>query len=98
MRDLDGKAFTDKSTLKDVACAALMAQIEGDQAITVDQKLKQFTLLQAVHKGGVVDISAEDITLLKTRAAKCLAIVAVGRLCEMLEKEYVAPPDLKSVS
>lgn len=84
--DLDGNPFTDQATLKSVAFLVLSAALEGDQALPADQKLKQFSLLQTIHKGGVVEISAEDISLIKSRGAKCLSVIAFGRLCEMLEE------------
>lgn len=86
--DLDGKPFDDKATLKSVVFAALNAPLQGDNEMSLDQQLKRFNLLQLVHKGGVAEITAEDITLIKTRAARCLSLIAVGRLCEMLEREY----------
>ena len=96
--DLNNDPFQDKATLKSVVFLVLNTPLEGDDRIPLDQKLKQFTLLQSIHKGGVVDISAEDIAFIKTRAARCpLSLIAIGRLCELLEKEYVPPPDLRIV-
>jgi hypothetical protein len=97
MLDLDGKSLGDKATLKTVCFSAMVAPLEGDQAMTVEVKMKQYALLQAINKGGVVELTAEDIALLKARAAKCLMLVAFGRLCEMLEQEYHEPADLKVV-
>lgn len=88
MLDFDGKPFGDNATLKSVVFMVLSGQLEGDDKAPLDQRLKQYALVQKIHKGGVVDVSAEDITLIKTRAPKCLSLIAMGRLCEMLEQEY----------
>lgn len=85
--ELDGTPFADKATLKSVCFLMLTTPLQGDNDLPLDQRLKHYALVQAVHKGGVVDVSAEDIALLKARAAKCLSLIAVGRVCELLEQE-----------
>ena len=92
--DLDNQPFGDGATLKSVAFMVLSAPLEGDDKISLETKMKQYTLLQAVHKGGTVELSAEDITLLKSRAPRCLSLIAMGRFCEMLEQDT----PLKSVA
>jgi hypothetical protein len=95
--DLDGNTLPDKPTLKTLCFAVLTAQLEGDQNLAVDAKMKQYALLQAVNAGGVIELTAEDIALFKGRAAKSLPLIGFGRLCELLEREYREPPDLKVV-
>lgn len=93
--DFDGKAFGDGATLKTVVFTVLSTPMEGDDKMSLDQKMKQYALLQSVHKGGVVDLTAEEITLIKSRGVKMLGIIALGRMCELLETEYT-PPEVKS--
>ena len=93
MTDLDGKEFADKATLKLVCFGAVSTPIQGDDAIPMDKKLKQYALLQKINAGGEADLSAEEIALIKERAAKLYPILVFGRLVEALESE----PQLKAV-
>ena len=93
MTDLDGKEFGDKATLKMVCFGAISTSIDGDAAISLDKKIKQYALLQKINAGGEADLSAEDIALIKERAAKLYPILVFGRLVDALESE----PGLKAV-
>lgn len=86
--NFDGKPFDDAPTLGGLCFLAVTAPQEADARLPLDQKLKLFGLAQKVHAGGVTDLSAEDIALLKARAGTSpLSIVAVGRVCELLETD-----------
>ena len=87
MYDLDGKEFGDKATLKVLCFGAIATPIQGDDQIPMDKKLKQYVLLQKIHAGGEVDLTAEDIALIKERGAKHFSIIAFGRMVDMLEGE-----------
>ena len=87
MLDLEGKPFDDKATVKTIAFVALSAQLKGDTELSTEKRLQQFQLLQKVSKGGVVDLTAEEIAMLKDRATKCVSLIALGRFVEALEKD-----------
>jgi len=87
MSDLDGKEFADKATLKLVCFGAISSPIQGDDQITIDKKMRQYSLLQKINAGGEADLSAEDIALIKERAAKLYPILVFGRLVDALESE-----------
>ncbi len=93
MTDLDGKDFGDKATLKMVCFGAVSTPMQGDEAIPMEKKIKQYALLQKINAGGECDLSAEDIALIKERASKLYPILIFGRLTDLLENE----PALKSV-
>lgn len=90
-KDFDGAPTTKLQTLRDLACFALIANLEGDQSMSGEAKLKQYGLVQKIHKGGIQDVTAEDISTIKVRAAKCLMLIAYGRVCEALEQDLEAP-------
>lgn len=92
MMTLDNKPFDDKATLKTVIFMVLNAPVEGDDKMGVDQKMRQFGLLKTVHGGGVVELSAEDISMIKARAAKVMPVMHFGLMCDLLETEYVEKP------
>ena len=88
MLGLNGEEFSDKATLKTVVLTVLFTPAEGDDKIALNKKIEHYQLLQTINKGGVVDLSAEEITLIKHRAAKVpLSILALGRMCDMLEAD-----------
>lgn len=93
MTDLDGKEFGDKATLKMVCFGAVSTPMQGDDQIPMEKKLKQYALLQKINVGGVVDLTAEEISLVKERASKLYPILIFGRLVDALEGD----PKLESV-
>lgn len=89
LQTLDGNDFQDKATLKTVIFMALNTPVEGDDKMGVEAKMKQYGLLKTVHKGGIADLTAEDIATIKARGAKVMGLMAFGIMCDMLETEYV---------
>lgn len=58
-------------------------QIDGDT------KVQMFKLAQRIERHATVDLTAEDITLLKDRIAKAYPALMVGRVWEMLDPASV---------
>jgi hypothetical protein len=85
LKDPMDKEFSDGATVKAAAYAALSSQIQEDQMMSMDQKLKLYRLTQKIAPGGVIDLPAEDIATIKTRAAKVLPLIGFGALCDALE-------------
>lgn len=84
---LDGNPFEDKATLKTVVFMAVTTPLQADQHDSVDQKIRLYTLAQKVYQGGEVDLSAEDISLIKDRIGKVFNhVVVIGRAFELLEQ------------
>lgn len=81
--DLDGKPVEDL-TLRVVALNALMAMLPDEQNLPGDQKVARFALAMRVNAGGEVDVSPEDIALMKTLIGKTYGALAVGRAYEIL--------------
>ena len=87
MTDLDNKEFADKATLRLVCFGAVSNPIQGDAEMPLDKKMKQYALLQKINAGGEVDLSAEEIALIKERAGKLFPILIFGRMTDLLESE-----------
>ncbi len=66
---------------------AVSTPMQGDDQIPMEKKLKQYQLLQKVNAGGEADLTAEEIALIKERAAKLYPILVFGRLIDLLEGE-----------
>lgn len=91
--NLDGKPFEDGATLRTMAFAAVTAALPDDQNKDLQHKLRLYALAQTIYAGGMVDLTAEDVALIKDRAARTFAhVVALGRMCDILEgRNYVSP-------
>jgi len=86
LKDAKGQDFQDGATIAMAAYNALQAPLPTDQGQNVDIAFKRWKLLQTIGKGGVQEISAEDIAEIKKRAAAGLGIIAFGALAEALEQ------------
>jgi hypothetical protein len=91
MLDLDGKPYTDKATLKSVVFGAIQAQLMGDEQMSTDVKLRLYTVASKIAKGGVVEVSVEDLALIKDRVGRAYSPLVVGEAFRLLEQDYVAP-------
>ena len=90
MTDLNGDEFGDKATLKMVCFGAVSTLMQGDEAIPLDKKMKQYQLLQKINAGGECDLSAEEIALIKERGSKLFPILIFGRMVDILEETPLA--------
>lgn len=79
--------------LGDVCCVALQAQLPDEQNLSGAEKVKRFKLAVAIANGGVQDLKAEDISLLKTMIGKCYGTAIVGRAYELLDPVADAPAE-----
>src|ERR1700758_5321084 len=89
--DFDGKEFTPPLALKDMCLTAAVGTLPSDPQLTTEKKVILYRLGQKVHAGGIVDLTAEEIALLKERIAAGYGILAMGRAFELLEKDWTAP-------
>lgn len=93
LNQLDGKPFEGDLTIGKAMFIVMNAQVDGDQSMGVDQRMKQFGLLKIAHEGGVVTLSSEEVSLVKARAAKVLSTMAFGVLAEALESPMIEATD-----
>jgi len=86
MKDMDEKNEAVDATLKMAVVNALLAP-QKEQESGVD-KIKKYELAKMVFKAeGEVDVTAEDITLIKKAVEKAFpSPIIVGQVNEMLEK------------
>lgn len=64
---------------------ALLAQFPDEQGLSGEEKFKRYKLAERVTKGGVQEVSAEDIALIKRLVGKAYAPAFVGPTYEALE-------------
>ena len=93
--DLENKPITEtvegkvvNSTLKKICVNALMANLPTPQNVPQEtgmEKFKKFNLSKKIYSGGEVEITAEDITLIKKEVGLCYSAVIVGPVYNLLE-------------
>jgi hypothetical protein len=97
MTDMDGQPLptsqTDKTpvTLGTVADTALLNSFPDEKDISGDEKVHRFTLAVMV-KSGKVELTAENITLIKTVIAKAYGPLIVGRAWAILDPKPAEEP------
>lgn len=85
--DPKGKEFSDGATIEQASYNALSVPLPNDsQSATPEATLKRYRLIQTIAKGGVVELTAEDIAEIKKRASQALSIIAFGALADALEQ------------
>lgn len=84
---LDDKPLEDGEgpiTLGRVAVEVLCGMEQGEK-VTGEQKLARFKLAQRIRRGDPVQVSVEEVALLKERLAKFCPPVVMGRCWEILD-------------
>jgi hypothetical protein len=83
-----GKVGDEPITLQTLAMSALNTITEEDRTLTGSERAKRFDIMQRIYaRPREVDLTAEQITLLKNLIGKMFAPLAVGRAYELLEQE-----------
>lgn len=93
-KDLDGNKIANipgkTSTLKEVVIEALLAVFEDEKNLTGDEKLKRWELAKRVKSAsGVLELSVEEVALIKKLIGKGYGVLVVGQAFSMLEGKEV---------
>ncbi len=88
--DLDGKEIQDEAgrpaTLRTVAVNALVATFQDEASLPGEEKLKRWGLaLKIKDSPDPVELSAEEITLVKKLIGKGYGTIVVGQAWQMIE-------------
>lgn len=83
MKDGDGQGNMIDATLKLAVVNALLAPIKGQESGV--EKVKKYELARKVYQNDEVELSAEDISLIKSRIGDMFPALVVGQCFEMLE-------------
>jgi len=74
-------------SLKVVSVNSLLAPFEVDKNLSGEEKLRRYLLATKIHAGGEVDLTAEDISLLKLLIGRGYSALIVGQAFLMLESD-----------
>ncbi len=91
---IDGKNVN--SILNGVCVNAIMANIPKPQNApqeTGRDKFKKFNLAKKINVGGIVEVTAEEISLIKEQVGACYGTHVVGPVYELLEGNVQAPTE-----
>lgn len=86
----DGKELTDSDkpiTLGIICVNALRGTFKGEEDLSGVEKEKRYRLARKIYDQGEVEVSAEEITLLKTLIGKGYPVDIVGPAYELLEED-----------
>ncbi len=72
------KKDSDEVTLRFVVCHALQTGHEADVHLDGEEKMRRFLLAQKCYKESVVDMKAEDVTLIKKLLARTYSPALLG--------------------
>lgn len=89
----DGKGFIDwDCNLKDAIYGALIAQLQTDFQMSVQDKIKVFRLAQTVERAnGALNAEAEEVTLIKDRASRLYGIHLFGVMADLIDPPATPP-------
>jgi hypothetical protein len=85
LKDAKGLPFNDKAKLGDAIYSALNAAMPTDQQLSLPEQMKRYRLLQRIGVGGEIDVTAEDIAMIKDRVSKVFPISVVGAVVDAVE-------------
>lgn len=88
LTDLNGKNIEDDGahlTLKTVAVNCLLSQHPDDSRSTGEEKLKRYQLAKEIFKGGEVELTAEDASLVKRLVGRAYGPLVVGQVFPLLD-------------
>lgn len=74
--------------LAKVLITALTSNFEDEKNLEGEEKVKRFIIAQKIQrkKDGVVDLSVEDVAMIKKLVGKTWGTIVVGQVWEILEK------------
>lgn len=83
-----------KLTLAAVATSALLANHQDERDLSGTDKVTRYKLAQRINDADrEIEMSAEEVTLLKTLIGKAYAPLVVGQAFDLLERDpYAASP------
>ena len=91
LKTLDGKTMMDadssgnavEATVKTLLVNAVLAPTKDEKGV---DKVRKYELAKMIFKGGEVDLTPEDIVLIKKQVGDIFAPIVVGQVFEMLDK------------
>ena len=90
MKDLDGKAIIGDGrdlTLKQIACNALSLIFNDEQNLSGEEKAKRGLLAMRIYANTEIDLTVEEVALIKKLIGKAYGPLIVAQAWEILENQ-----------
>lgn len=87
--DALNEGITAALTLKATAVNSLMFSHEADKTTSGEEKLKRYLLATRINAGGMVEVSSEEISLLKMLIGRTYPTLVVGQALLFLEQDVI---------
>lgn len=85
-KDEKGEPVRGDMTVRSFVSGVLQAPMQGDEKLSAKERENHFDLLLRVHSAPVLDLSAEEVTLIKNRIARsAYNNLVVGQMLKILE-------------
>lgn len=84
LKDNDGQGNVIDATLKTAIVNGLLAPVQKESGV---DKVKKYELALRIYKNDEVELSAEDIVLIKKCVGENFAPIVVGQVWELLENK-----------
>lgn len=82
-----------KTTLRDICEQALLATHADERDLAVEKKVERYNLFNLIHDADVVlDLEAEQVSLIKTLIGKTFNVLIVGRAFDAIEGRTASAP------
>ncbi len=85
LKDNDGKGNVIDATLKNAIVNALLAPLGQGKAEIGTDKVKKFDLAQQIYNNDEVELTVEEVTLIKERVGEVFGAIVVGQVFNLLE-------------
>ncbi len=82
----EAKEFDVDLTLKNTCISVLEASLEKDKNLSADKKFGLHKMAEKIYEGGEVELTAEEVTTLKSRIGTCCSISVLGASFKILEQ------------
>ena len=82
MKDNDGQGNAIDATLKLAIVNAVLSPVQNENGV---EKVKKFDLAQRIYKNDEVNLTAEEISLIKERVGESFPPIVVGQVWKILE-------------
>jgi len=82
MKDNDGQGNAIDATVKLALVNAVLSPVQNEKGV---DKVLKFELAKRIYKADEVDLTAEEISLIKERVGEVFPAVIVGQIYELLK-------------
>ena len=82
MKDSDGKGEVIDATLKLCICNALLSTVQNEKGI---DKVKKYDLAMKCYKNDEVELTPEEVSLIRERVGEIFSPIVVGQVFEVLK-------------